>query len=76
VEAAGLRVSGVMKDTRVGFTGARGGLVATYARPVRLEVHGPDGFTTIPIPDIQLCLIVLLALLLPLYLMIRRSRSR
>jgi len=64
-----------MRDTRIGFTAARGGLAAGYARPVRLEVEGPDGSVTIHIPDLQLRLLVLLVLVPVLYLSMRRRRS-
>ncbi len=75
VEAAGLQVSGVIRDTRIGFTGRRGGVAGAYARPVRLEVDGPDGSFIVPIPDVQLRIIVVLMLLPLLYLIFRRRRS-
>ena len=75
VEAAGFRVTGVIRDTRVGFAGGRGGVAAAYARPVRLEVHGPDGSTIVPIRDIQLRIIVALVLVPLLFEIFRRRRS-
>jgi hypothetical protein len=75
MEAAGLRVSGVLRDTRIGFAGRRWGVAAAYARPVRLEVDGPAGSITVPIPDVQLRIMVLLTLLPLLYLILRRRRS-
>ncbi len=75
VEAAGLRVSGVIRDTRIGFTGRRGGVAAAYARPARLEVDGPDGSFIVAIPDVQLRIILVVTLLPALYLILRRRRS-
>ena len=76
IEAGGFRVSGVARDTRIGVAGRHGGVAAAYARPVRLEVDGPNGPAIMPIPDIQLRIIALLILLPLLYEVYRRRRSR
>ena len=74
IEAGGFRVSGVARDTRIGVAGSGRGVAAAYARPVRLEVDGPNGPAIVPIPDVQLRIIVLLVLLPLLYGVFQRRR--